>query len=120
MTTIRQPIWLSLTAKRGSKKSSSSKKPNRIGRRQHRGPMPHLGSGVEPRQEAKNLFRLTRFGMINCFLVREDDGLTLIDTSLAGSAPGIRKASRTLGAPIRRIVLTHAHMCTVGSTDDLV
>jgi hypothetical protein len=50
--------------------------------------MPHLGSGVEPRKEAKNLFRLTRFGMINCFLVREDDGLTLIDTSLAGLAPG--------------------------------
>ncbi|PYU44681.1 MAG: hypothetical protein DMG54_08385 [Acidobacteria bacterium] len=82
--------------------------------------MPLLGSGVEPRQEAKNLFRLTRFGMINCFLVREDDGLTLIDTSLAGSAPGILKAARTLGAPIRRIVLTHAHIDHVGSTDDLV
>ncbi len=82
--------------------------------------MPLLGSGVEPRQEAKNLFRLTRFGMINCFLVREDDGLTLIDTSLAGSAPGILKAARILGAPIRRIVLTHAHIDHVGSTDDLV
>jgi len=58
--------------------------------------------------------------MINCFLVREDDGLTLIDTSLAGSAPGILKAARTLGAPIRRIVLTHAHIDHVGSADDLV
>jgi len=58
--------------------------------------------------------------MINCFLVREDDGLTLIDTSFAGSAPGIRKAARTLGAPIRRIVLTHAHIDHVGSADDLV
>lgn len=58
--------------------------------------------------------------MINCFLVREDDGLTLIDTSLAGSAPGIRKAARTLGAPIRRIVLTHAHIDHVGSADALL
>jgi glyoxylase-like metal-dependent hydrolase (beta-lactamase superfamily II) len=50
-----------------------------------------LGNGVELTQETKNLFRLTRFGMINCFLVREDDGLTLTDTSLAGSASGIRE-----------------------------
>jgi glyoxylase-like metal-dependent hydrolase (beta-lactamase superfamily II) len=79
-----------------------------------------LGNGVELTQETKNLFRLTRFGMINCFLVREDDGLTLTDTSLAGSASGIRKAARTLGAPIRRIVLTHAHIDHVGSTDALI
>jgi glyoxylase-like metal-dependent hydrolase (beta-lactamase superfamily II) len=74
---------------------------------------------VELTQETKNMFRLTRFGMINCFLVREDDGLTLVDTGLAGSARGIRKAARTLGAPIRRIVLTHAHIDHVGSTDAL-
>ncbi len=71
-------------------------------------------------QETMNLFRLTRFGMINCFLVREDDGLTLVDTGLAGSAPGILRAARTLGSPIRRIVLTHAHIDHVGSTDGLV
>jgi len=71
-------------------------------------------------QETKNLFRLTRFGMINCFLVREDDGLTLVDTGLAGSAPGILRAARTLRAPIRRIVLTHAHIDHVGSTDSLI
>jgi len=79
-----------------------------------------LGNGVELIQETKNLFRLTRFGMINCFMVREDDGLALIDTSLAGSASGIRKAARTMGAPIRRIVLTHAHIDHVGSTDALI
>jgi glyoxylase-like metal-dependent hydrolase (beta-lactamase superfamily II) len=75
---------------------------------------------VKLTQETKNLFRLTRVGMINCFLVKEDDGLTLVDTGLAGSAPGIRKAAQTLGAPIRRIVLTHAHIDHVGSTDALV
>jgi len=71
-------------------------------------------------QETKNLFRLTRFGMINCFLVRENDGLALVDTGLAGSAPGILRAARTLRAPIRRIVLTHAHIDHVGSTDSLI
>jgi len=71
-------------------------------------------------QETKNLFRLTRFGMINCFLVREDDGLALVDTGLAGSASGILKAAQTMGAAIRRIVLTHAHIDHVGSTDALI
>jgi glyoxylase-like metal-dependent hydrolase (beta-lactamase superfamily II) len=71
-------------------------------------------------QETKNLFRLTRFGMVNCFLVREDDGLTLVDTNLAGSASGIRKAAQSLDAPFRRIVLTHAHIDHVGSTDAII
>ena len=71
-------------------------------------------------QETKNLFRLTRLGMINCFLIRDDDGLTLVDTCLAGFAPGIRKAAQNLGMPIRRIVLTHAHIDHVGSADALV
>jgi len=71
-------------------------------------------------QETKHLFRLTRLGMINCFLIRDDDGLTLVDTCLAGSAPGIRKAAQNLGMPIRRIVLTHAHIDHVGSADALI
>jgi glyoxylase-like metal-dependent hydrolase (beta-lactamase superfamily II) len=71
-------------------------------------------------QETKNLVRLTRFGLVNCFLVREDDGLTLVDTGVAGSAPGIRKAAQSFGTPIRRILLTHAHIDHVGSLDALV
>lgn len=71
-------------------------------------------------RETKNLVRLTRFGMVNCFLVREDDGPTLVDTGVAGSARGIRKAAQTPGAPIRRILLTHAHVDHVGSLDALV
>ncbi len=71
-------------------------------------------------QETKNLFRLTRLRMFNCFLVREDDGLTLVDTGFPGSAPSILGAARSLGAPIRRIVLTHAHFDHVGSTDNLI
>ena len=71
-------------------------------------------------QETDNLFRLTRFGMINCFLVREADGFTLVDAGLRGSASSILSAASRLGAPIRRIVLTHAHIDHIGSLDNLM
>lgn len=71
-------------------------------------------------QETENLFRLTRFGMVNCFLVREDDGLTLVDTNLPGSARAIIGAGERLGSPIRRILLSHAHFDHAGCVDDLV
>jgi glyoxylase-like metal-dependent hydrolase (beta-lactamase superfamily II) len=66
------------------------------------------------------LVQLTRFGMMNSFLVREADGWTLVDTGMSGSAPGILKAAAQLGGSIRRITLTHAHIDHVGSLDALV
>jgi glyoxylase-like metal-dependent hydrolase (beta-lactamase superfamily II) len=75
---------------------------------------------VKLTQETKNLFRLTSFGMVNCFLVKEDDGFTLVDTNLAGSAHAILEMAQRLGAPIRRITLTHAHIDHVGSLDAFV
>ena len=65
------------------------------------------------------LVQVTRFGMMNAFLVREADGFTLVDTGMSGSAAGILKAAAQLGAPIRRITLTHAHADHVGSLDAL-
>lgn len=56
---------------------------------------------------------------INCYLVREDDGLTLIDTNWTRTADAILAAAKQLGAPIRRIALTHAHGDHVGSLDPL-
>jgi glyoxylase-like metal-dependent hydrolase (beta-lactamase superfamily II) len=70
-------------------------------------------------QETENLFRLTRFGMINCFLVREADGFTLVDAGLRGSAGSILNAASRLGGPIRNIVLTHAHIDHIGFLDSL-
>ena len=67
----------------------------------------------------KNLIKLTRLGMFNCYLVQEDDGFTLIDTNLPGSAKSILAAANALGAPIVRIVLTHAHGDHVASLDAL-
>jgi len=71
-------------------------------------------------QETDNLIRLTRFGMLNCFLVREADGFTLVDTGLRGSAGMILRAAEKLGEAIKRIVLTHAHIDHIGSLDALM
>jgi glyoxylase-like metal-dependent hydrolase (beta-lactamase superfamily II) len=51
--------------------------------------------------------------------VREDDGLTLVDTMIPGSAKAIQAAAAKLGAPIVRIALTHAHGDHIGSLDAL-
>jgi glyoxylase-like metal-dependent hydrolase (beta-lactamase superfamily II) len=61
--------------------------------------------------------RIARLGMVNAYLVEEDDGLTLIDTTLPRAATAILKAAG--GRPIRRIALTHAHLDHIGSLDEL-
>ena len=65
------------------------------------------------------VIQLTRLGLVNCYLVREDDGLTLIDTMIPGSAGAILKAAHALNRRLRRIALTHAHGDHVGSLDAL-
>jgi glyoxylase-like metal-dependent hydrolase (beta-lactamase superfamily II) len=62
---------------------------------------------------------LTRLGFVNCYLVREEDGFTLIDTGMSGQAEPIMREASKLGLPIVRIVLTHAHVDHVGSLDAL-
>jgi glyoxylase-like metal-dependent hydrolase (beta-lactamase superfamily II) len=71
------------------------------------------------RQYGNNLWQLTRLVAFSCYLVREDDGLTLVDAGLGGSAGDILKAARTIGLPITRITLTHAHGDHIGSLDEL-
>jgi len=66
------------------------------------------------------LTQVTRLRAINAFLVGEDDGLTLVDTLIGGSAKTLLGRAEALGAPIVRIVLTHAHSDHVGSLDKLV
>lgn len=63
--------------------------------------------------------RITRLGAVNAYLVREDDGLTLIDTAIPGSTKAMLAAAEQAGAPITRIALTHAHSDHVGSLDAL-
>ena len=63
--------------------------------------------------------RINRWGFVNAYLVPEEDGLTLIDTTLPRGARKILAAAAELGAPIRRIALTHAHGDHIGSLDEL-
>jgi glyoxylase-like metal-dependent hydrolase (beta-lactamase superfamily II) len=62
---------------------------------------------------------LPRFFPVNCYLIDEDEGLTLIDAALPYSAKGILKAADDIGKPITRILLTHAHEDHVGALDML-
>ena len=55
---------------------------------------------------------------MNAYFVREDDGLTLVDTTM-NAADQLLAVAERLGAPIRRIALTHGHGDHVGSLDAL-
>ncbi len=61
-------------------------------------------------------------GGVNAFLLDADDGLTLIDTGMPGSAPKILAAVRSLGKQpndIRHILVTHCHFDHTGSLTEL-
>jgi glyoxylase-like metal-dependent hydrolase (beta-lactamase superfamily II) len=73
---------------------------------------------VRTTRHGQHLIQLTRL-MANCYLVREDDGLTLVDCLWPGSTKGILAAAEEAGAPIRRIALTHAHHDHTGSLERL-
>ena len=63
--------------------------------------------------------RISRFGFVNSYLVEDDEGLTVIDTMIPGSAPAILHGAAEHGRAITRILLTHAHQDHVGSLDKL-
>jgi glyoxylase-like metal-dependent hydrolase (beta-lactamase superfamily II) len=65
------------------------------------------------------LIQLTRLRFVNAYLVHEDDGFTLVDTMIQGSASDIIATAERLGGTIRRIALTHGHGDHVGSVDAL-
>jgi glyoxylase-like metal-dependent hydrolase (beta-lactamase superfamily II) len=67
----------------------------------------------------ENLTQLTRLRFVNAFLVREEDGFTLVDTTLGGGAEALIAAAEQAGGAIRRIALTHGHGDHVGSLDAL-
>jgi glyoxylase-like metal-dependent hydrolase (beta-lactamase superfamily II) len=61
--------------------------------------------------------RVSFLGIVNCYLVEEDDGLTLVDTMLARNDNRIVEAAAERDRPIVRILLTHAHGDHIGSLD---
>jgi glyoxylase-like metal-dependent hydrolase (beta-lactamase superfamily II) len=74
---------------------------------------------VSSKRLTEHLVQCTRFGTVNAYLVREDDGLTLVDTTLPRAADRLIAAAREAGGSIRRIALTHGHGDHVGSVDQL-
>src|SRR3954452_10485202 len=71
---------------------------------------------MKTRTITPNITQLTRFNFVNAYLVREEDGFTLVDTAMRAAEALIAAAGET---PIRRIALTHGHGDHVGSLDDL-
>jgi glyoxylase-like metal-dependent hydrolase (beta-lactamase superfamily II) len=74
---------------------------------------------VRVAEPTPNLVQVTRAHFVNAFLVREDDGFTLVDTGLPGRADELIAIAEQEGAEIKRIVLTHGHSDHAGSVDGL-
>jgi glyoxylase-like metal-dependent hydrolase (beta-lactamase superfamily II) len=74
---------------------------------------------VKVRSVTANVLQLTRAHFVNAYLVREDDGFTLVDTGLGGAADRLLSIARLSDGEIRRIVLTHGHQDHAGSLDAL-
>jgi len=64
-----------------------------------------------------HLVQLTRYPAVfpmNCYLVIEGDGLTLVDSTMSSPADAVARVAGELGLQLRRVVLTHAHGDHVG------
>ncbi|MFE5323487.1 MBL fold metallo-hydrolase [Paenibacillus sp. NPDC056579] len=46
---------------------------------------------------------------VNVWVVKSDEGLTLVDTGISMMAGGLQRCFRELNAPLKRILLTHGH-----------
>lgn len=62
---------------------------------------------------------MPRIFPVNCYVVEEENELTLIDAALPYSAKSIIKAAENIGKPITRIIITHAHSDHIGALDTL-
>lgn len=68
-------------------------------------------------RHGSHLVQLTRWAVVfpmNCYLVQEEDGLTLIDSTMSSPAADVAEQARGLGLELRRVALTHAHGDHVG------
>ena len=79
-----------------------------------------------PENVAPGVYKVDALGLknaINVLLLENDDGLTLVDTGVAGSADRIKEAIAALGSgpgDLRRIFVTHQHDDHTGSLKELL
>jgi glyoxylase-like metal-dependent hydrolase (beta-lactamase superfamily II) len=62
---------------------------------------------------------MPKFFPMSCYLVEEDDGLTLIDACMPSMAKSIAATIEQTGKPLSRILLTHAHADHIGAVPAL-
>jgi glyoxylase-like metal-dependent hydrolase (beta-lactamase superfamily II) len=68
-------------------------------------------------RHSANLIQLTKWPVafpMNCYLVLEEDGLTLVDSTMSSPADDVAALVKQLGKGLRRVALTHAHGDHVG------
>ena len=56
---------------------------------------------------------------MNCYVVQEEDGLTLVDSTMFSPANDVAALVKRLGKQLRRVTLTHAHGDHVGGVAGL-
>ena len=47
---------------------------------------------------------------INCYLLRSEEGDVLVDTGMRGSEQALEEALGSIGARVRRVLITHGHV----------
>lgn len=65
----------------------------------------------------EHTLQLTRFAAVfpmNCYLVLDEEGATLVDSTTASPAAEVARICADLGTTLRRVLLTHAHGDHVG------
>jgi glyoxylase-like metal-dependent hydrolase (beta-lactamase superfamily II) len=68
------------------------------------------------------LTQITKWPVVfpmNCYLVQEEDGLTLVDSTISSPAVDVAALATRLGKELRRVTLTHAHGDHVGGVAGL-
>lgn len=80
-----------------------------------------MGAGTV--ELAEGIWQLTPSPGINCWIVRDGDEATLVDTGLSSSAANLVRLLREVGVrrqDLRRVLLTHSHADHVGAVAPLL